>query len=92
MEFEWDLRKRSLNLRKHGVAFEEAVELFRGPILEVSNDYLHEAEHRFVVHGEARGSVIVVVYTLRAEKGRIISARKASKSEREEYYRAIYSG
>jgi uncharacterized protein len=88
LRFEWDPRKRALNLRKHGIAFEDAVEVFAQPHLD---DRPEHGEHRFVAFGEMRGRVIVVVYTKREEKRRIISARKATKDEREAYYRAIYS-
>lgn len=91
MGFEWDPRKRALNLRKHGIAFEDAVEVFAQPHLEDLDDRPEHGEHRFVAFGEMRGRVIAVVYTKREEKRRIISARKATKDEREAYYRAIYS-
>ncbi len=83
-KFEWDPRKRALNLRKHGVAFEDAIELFERP-------YLEGPDHR-QDYGESRSQVIALVYTWRAEKRRIISARKATSSEQEAYYRTIYPG
>jgi len=48
LRFEWDPRKRALNLRKHGVAFEDAIELFAQPYLEDPDDRLEYAEPRFV--------------------------------------------
>jgi uncharacterized DUF497 family protein len=48
-------------------------------------------EDRYVVYGEARNEVITLVYTWRGSGRRIISARKATKGEREAYYSAIYS-
>jgi uncharacterized protein len=89
--FEWDPRKKALNLRKHGIAFEDAVEVFAQPHLEDLDDRAKYDEPRFVALGEMRGRVIAVVYTRRKEKRRIISARKATKAELEAYYRAIYS-
>ncbi len=91
MRFEWDPRKRALNLRKHGIAFEDAIELFEQPYLEDPDDRLEYGEPRFVAVGEMRGRVIAVVYASREGKRRIISARKATKDERGAYYRAIYS-
>jgi uncharacterized DUF497 family protein len=91
LSFEWDPRKRALNLRKHGIAFEDAVELFAQPYLEDLDDRPGYGEPRFVAFGEIRGRVIAVVYTGREEKRRIISARKAAKAEIEAYYEAIYS-
>lgn len=90
MRFEWDPRKRALNLRKHGIAFEDAVELFAQPYLENLDDRPEYGEPRFVAFGEMRGRVIAVVYS-GEEKRRIISARRATRDEREAYYRAIYS-
>ena len=91
MRFEWDPRKRALNLRKHGIALEDAIELFARPYLEDLDDRPEYGERRFVAIGEMRGRVIAVVYTRLEEKRRIISARKATKDELEEYYKAIYS-
>jgi uncharacterized protein len=91
LRFEWDPRKRALNLRKHGIAFEDAVEIFEQAYLEDLDDRPGYGESRVVAFGEMRGRVIAVVYTRREEKRRIISARKATKDELEAYYRAIYS-
>ena len=90
-ECEWDPRKRALNLRKHGVAFEDAIELFERPYLEGPDHRQDYGEARFIVYGEARSHVIALVYTWRGEKRRVISARKATSHEQEAYYRTIYS-
>jgi uncharacterized protein len=86
--FEWDLKKGAFNLRKHGVAFEDAAEIFDGLHLERQDDREYGGEERFVAAGEAGGCVLIVVYTWRRDSRRIISARKATKTEREEFYRA----
>ena len=91
MRFEWDSKKDAANLRKHGIAFEDAIEIFGSPFLEGPDDRQSGGEDRWLVLGEVRGRVIVVVYTWRGERRRIISARKAKKAEREAYYREIYS-
>lgn len=91
MRYEWDPRKRAVNLRKHGIAFEDAVEIFARPYLENLDDRPEYGEPRFVAFGEMRGRVIAVVYSPGEEKRRIISARKATKYELEAYHRAIYS-
>ncbi len=87
MEFEWDLAKAAANLAKHGVAFPEAMSVF-GDALEVTiPDPVHSvAEARFVSIGlsEAR-RLLVVTYTEREGRIRIISAREAAPGERRHY-------
>ncbi len=89
MEFEWDLGKALANRRKHGVSFEEATSIFRGVWThrhDLRRDY---GEIRMIALGhDSNGVVLSVVYTFRADKVRIISARKASKDEREAYAKA----
>lgn len=80
--FEWDEAKNASNLEKHGVSFEEAREIFNGPVLEGSEEF-HGAEMRVRSFGLLGGIVVVcVVYTERGGKTRIISARKATRAER----------
>jgi uncharacterized protein len=91
LKFEWDPRKRDLNLSKHGVIFEDALSLFDKPYLEGPDDRPDCGEDRFIVYGEVTDQVTPLVYTWRGGRRRIISARKATKNEREAYYQAIYS-
>jgi uncharacterized DUF497 family protein len=91
LRFEWDPKKSALNLRKHGVAFEDAVRVFEGLHIEGPDERHSDGEDRWIVYGEVSGRVIVAVYTWRGEGRRIISARKATKAEREAFYRAIHS-
>ena len=80
MELEWDQRKANANLRKHGVDFADA-----GTVLHDD----HAGEERFVTIGlDALGRVLVVVYTWRAQRVRIISARSATGRERSQYEEA----
>ncbi|AHZ84628.1 hypothetical protein Bb109J_c1938 [Bdellovibrio bacteriovorus] len=83
--FQWDDKKSESNRKKHGVTFEEASTIFLGPYLEVADD--SSDEERFKAIGISRKSkVLVVVYCYREEdKIRIISARKATKHEKENY-------
>lgn len=85
MDFEWDEAKAALNLRKHGVDFADAVGVFDDPrALSMPDD--HPDERRFLGLGsDLLGRVLVVVYTIRSEKIRIISARRATPSERKRY-------
>lgn len=89
MEFEWDENKRSANLSKHGIDFIDAAKIFNRPILE-RVDSRYDYETRIVTLGEVNGIVLFVVYTWRGEVRRIISARRATKRERNKYYQTIY--
>jgi len=85
--FEWDPNKAKENLETHGVSFDEASTAFRDTLSLAIYDPLHsEEEDRFVLIGSShRSRLLVVVHTDRDDKIRLISARKASKKEREQY-------
>lgn len=85
MDFEWDPNKAANNLRKHGVRFAEAVTVFEDyAMLAMSDD--DPDEERFVAVGiGSMGRILVVVYTTRGDRIRIISARKATRKERSQY-------
>jgi uncharacterized protein len=85
--FEWDLDKARLNLKKHGVSFDEASTSFRDPLSQTIEDPLHsENEERFVLVGRSiQGRLLVIVHMDRGERVRIISARLATKKERLRY-------
>jgi uncharacterized protein len=86
MEFEWDTRKAAENLTKHGVDFVRAIRIFSDPHrLEYESDPDTYGENRRKVIGLIDDEVYVVVYTLRGEAYRLISARKASRRERTKY-------
>ena len=83
----WDPEKARPNLRKHGVAFEEAASVFRDVLSVTISDPLHSAqEGRFVTIGQSdRGRTLIVVHSEVGEAIRIISARVATRRERIEY-------
>jgi uncharacterized protein len=81
--FEWHDEKAKSNRRKHGVGFEEATRIFETGIL--ARHEIHETEDRYVTIGLAEAKALVVVFTQRGETIRIISARKATPSERRRY-------
>jgi len=85
VELEWDFRKAVSNLRKHGIDFADAAMALYDPLaLTVPDD--SPSEERFVTIGmDALGRLLVVVYTWRGERVRLISARKAMRSERRQY-------
>jgi uncharacterized protein len=85
MEFEWHKTKSDANFIKHGISFEDAKDMFDGPVLTVTDprDY---GEVREVSFGQlGRTVVIAVVHTDREGVTRMISARKANKKEKELY-------
>ena len=89
MDFEWDEAKNEANVVKHGIGFEEAIWIFAGPIvrrIDARRDY---GEVRVQATGIRNDEVWTVVYAIRDEKRRIISARRASRAERRAY-RAVY--
>jgi uncharacterized DUF497 family protein len=84
---EWDPAKARRNINKHGISFNEAVTVFSDTLSLTISDPLHsENEARFIIIGESiRKRILVVVHTDRGEKIRIISARRATMSERRKY-------
>jgi len=87
LQYEWDAHKAQVNLNKHKIAFADAVSAFADDdAITISDE--HPDENRFILLGkDGLGRVLVVVFTFREERIRIISARKASQSEIREYMR-----
>ena len=87
MKFEWDPDKAAANLAKRGVSFEEASTVFSDPLYVDFYDPRHsQAEHRYIIIGESKqGRALLVSYTERDETIRLISARRMTRSERENY-------
>ena len=90
--FEWDLKKASENRDKHGVAFEEAAEVFKDSnAISIFDPDHSETEDRWITMGiSERGRMLIVVHTFREESEdsvtiRIISSRKATKQETKTY-------
>lgn len=91
MLFEWDDEKEKINIAKHGIDFSTAALVF-GDVNRIEKyDELHsEDEDRYITIGQINGVavVVMVVYTERDPVIRIISARLATKREKEAYYNA----
>jgi uncharacterized DUF497 family protein len=87
MLFDWDEEKARSNFIKHGVSFDEATSVFDDPLFLTFADPQHSLnEQRFLIMGEsAKGRLLVVSYTDRAAKTRLISARLATRKERKAY-------
>jgi uncharacterized DUF497 family protein len=81
---EWNEEKAASNRRKHGVDFDEAIEIFYGTsLLRRSDRY---AEERWLAIGETEGRIVTVAFTWRGDALRIISARRARRNEKRAYY------
>ena len=86
LKFEWDDEKYQLNIKKHGIRFETAANVFLDDnALYYLDDEHSSGEERFKIVGMVE-KVLAVIYTERGEVNRIISARNATKNERNEYY------
>ena len=87
LKFEWDRRKAVLNIKKHGVSFEDAATAFGDPLSVTIHDPKHsDDEDRFLVLGETQDKKLVVVaHTDRKDTIRLINARPATRQEREDY-------
>jgi uncharacterized DUF497 family protein len=88
--FEWDDRKAYSNLATHGVSFEAAAAVFDDPLRLEEDDRFAEGEYRTVIIGQADGPLLTVVYTEPEENLiRLISARRATATERKAYEHQI---
>lgn len=87
MWFEWDPKKATTNLRKHGVSFDEAATVFQDDLSLTGDDPDHSlSEDRQVTFGlSSSGRLLVVSHADRDDRIRIISARLATRSERRLY-------
>jgi uncharacterized DUF497 family protein len=85
--FEWDEKKAKINKRNHGVSFDEAQTVFIDNLSVMKPDVEHSnTEERLLIIGTSNSNrVIVVSYTERGDKIRLISARKATRHERKQY-------
>jgi len=89
LEFEWHEAKADASVRTHGVSFDWASTAFKDPFaIEWLDDREDYGEIRFVLVGMAEGKVLLfVAYTERDERIRIISARRVTQYEQDEYFR-----
>ncbi len=87
MEFEWNESKATANLTKHGVSFEEAKTVFGNLLAVIFDDEAHSVgERREIIIGHSRNNrLLLISFTERPNIIRIISARLATRREREDY-------
>jgi len=93
VEFEWDPGKAATNGHKHGVTFEEAASVFGDPLAAIFSDEAHSTgELREIIIGHSdRSRLLLVSFSERAKRIRIISARRATKPERRDYEENSFS-
>ena len=92
-EFEWDDGNRDKNWKKHGITQNECEEIFFNQPLIVNEDLKHsERENRYQALGKTNESkLLFIVFTLRGNKIRVISARKMNRGEKQIYESNEYS-
>jgi hypothetical protein len=88
--FEWYPKKNRANRQKHGIDFIDAVAIFSGPCVEGLDERFNYGEPRIIVYGPLGLHVIAVVFCWRKDRRRIISARKATRSETKMYWEIVY--
>lgn len=90
IRFVWNAEKARANRRKHRVTFEQAATVFADSLARIHDDPAHsEGEQREIIIGHsAKGRLLLVCFTERDGVIRVISARQASRHEREDYEEA----
>ncbi len=89
MEFDWDETKNRINIFKHNMAFEIAVQIFSGPTFEFEDDRFVYDEPRYITLGLLGEHILAVAHCERGGRTRIISARKANRYEQTLFYQAF---
>lgn len=85
MEYEWDPERAAANSRKHGITFADAVAALEDDRALTVPDTFPDEERYATIGVDALGRLVVVVYALRGDAIRVISARKATARERQQY-------
>ncbi len=91
MRFDWDKSKNEANIKKHGISFEEAKEIFFDPLhISILDERFNYFEERWITIGESKKNKLIVTANLTFDENggeviRIISAREATAKERKQY-------
>jgi uncharacterized protein len=83
--FEWNSDKAESNVAKHGVTFEEAAEVFFDPFYQMGDASANNEQRDFIIGYSLSQRILLVVYVVRQERNRIISARVATRFEQKLY-------
>ena len=89
MRYEWDEAKREANLQKHGLDFVDAEEVFAGTTITLEDRRCDYGEQRFVTFGLLERVLVAIVHTEQTGTIRLISMRKATRSEKKSYLSTI---
>ena len=90
MRYSWDEAKNRRNVALHGVAFEDAIQIFEGPTVERADDRFDYGETRIYAIGLVNGIEITVIYTdTDNDERRIISAWRSEAHERRAYWEGV---
>jgi uncharacterized DUF497 family protein len=91
MHFEWGEEKALKNQQKHGISFSEALTCFYDPqqVAFYDPDHSEDEDREILIGHSNQGRLLLVIYTLREEAIRLISARKATQREAEGYAQGI---
>ncbi len=83
MIFEWDEAKSGVNQSKHGISFNQAIRIFDDPAALIAPDvkHSHKEQRHWIIGATETDKVLVVIYTIRFHKIRLISARRANRKE-----------
>lgn len=86
-KFEWDAQKAQDNVKKHGVGFDEALTVFADPLANIFDDPDHSSDERreLIIGHSAAQRLLIVSFTERGRRTRIIGAREATPRERKAY-------
>jgi uncharacterized DUF497 family protein len=87
--YEWDEAKSRENIAKHGIDFADTHRIFEGPMLVRPDDRQDYGEERWIALGDLDGTIVVIVFTQRADRIRVISIRKANRRERKTYQEGL---
>lgn len=85
MEYQWDKAKAIANINKHGIDFADAVLVFSDDLAVTVRDERFDEERFIIIGTDAFARILVVVYTWRSNEIRLISARKATRQEKNQY-------
>jgi uncharacterized DUF497 family protein len=90
VQFTWDPAKNARNIRRHGIAFDDAQRIFEGPTVERDDNRFHYGELRVCAIGLVNGIEVTVIYTDRSDDERhLISAWRAEPHERRYFWRHV---
>lgn len=89
MKFEWNENKRLINLRRHGIDFADADLVFEHFVATTIDYRFNYGEIRYMTYGLLRGEIVTIIHTENDDIIRVISFRKATRYEQQEYFKAI---